>query len=327
VYNGRIIGEGYHQKAGQAHAEVHCLQSVNPRDRRFIPAATLYVSLEPCCIIGKTGACSTLIINNKIRTVVIAQRDGTPGVAGDSIRILREAGVTVREYPNFTATWPAYQFRHTLVTEGIPYVTLKFAQSRDGFLRPAERNSEYWITNSISRRLVHQWRSKETGIIVGARTVLDDDPSLTTRLWPGPDPVPIVVDPRGRLSGKEKVFRGPVVPVLFTSAKLEAPRVDVVSIPNNLNTETLLYILQQLAARRMANVTVEGGGALLSAFLTSGLWKEARVFTGRPIYKDGLTSPDPLQYGGEVVQETRIGSDKLVCYLNGNTKPVGSSQL
>lgn len=311
AHQGRIIGEGYHRRAGFAHAEVNCLASVREVDRGLISKSTLYVSLEPCCIVGKTGACSTLILKHKIKTVVIAQRDSTPGVDGDSVKLLREAGVEVREYPDFSATEPAYRYRHTLVTTGRPHVTLKFAKSADGLLRPADQTQPYWITNAISKRLVHKWRAETTAIMVGARTVLDDDPFLTTRLYPGPDPVPVIIDPKGIVTGKENVFRGPIPALLFTSAQTELLNGDSFVIAPDLTKSTLVTILETLASRRLANITVEGGAALLTAFLSNGLWNEARVFTGPNTFGNGLPAPEPISFGGRLLKSERIGSDLL----------------
>ncbi|OAV44487.1 bifunctional diaminohydroxyphosphoribosylaminopyrimidine deaminase/5-amino-6-(5-phosphoribosylamino)uracil reductase RibD [Lewinella sp. 4G2] len=316
VHGQKIIGEGYHQQAGKAHAEVNCLNSVIPENRHLISESTLYVSLEPCCIVGKTGACSTLILNHGIKRVVIGQRDSTPGVDGGSVELLRAAGVEVVEYPDFEPTRIAGQFRETLVTKHRPYVTLKYAQSADGYLRPADRAAEYWITNPISRRLVHRWRAGKTAVIVGARTVLDDNPSLTTRLWPGPSPRPVVIDPRGRLTGKEKVFSGPSSPIHYTSRPVELPRGNSVVMPNNLDKATLELVLQDLAERRLANVTVEGGAAILNTFLTSGLWDEAKVFTGEVHFGGGVVAPEPGAYGGKVTASYAVGSDRVVEYRN-----------
>ena len=315
VYGGAIIGEGYHQRAGSAHAEVNCLRSVRAQDRHLIPLSTLYVSLEPCCIVGKTGACSTLILNSGIRTVVIGQRDSTPGVDGDSVGLLRAAGVTVREYPDFQPTKVAAQFREVLVTRHRPYVTLKYAQSAEGFLRPADRRAAYWITNPVSRRLVHRWRASETAVIVGARTVIDDDPSLTTRLYPGPNPVPVVIDPRGLLTGREKVFSGPVPGWLFSPRTLHLPQGQLVTMAENLTRETLLSILEKLGSARLANVTVEGGAALLTAFLKTGLWEEAKVFTGTTRLGEGLAAPNPANYAAELRGTSCVGSDRLSEYV------------
>ena len=315
VDNGVIIGEGYHRRAGSAHAEVNCLASVPHHLRHRIPEATLYVSLEPCCIVGKTGACSTLILNHGIRTVVIGQRDSTPGVDGGSVELLRAAGVAVREYPDFAPTRAAYRYRHTLVTEGRPHVTMKFAQSADGFLRPENREQKYWITNPISRRLVHRWRTGTTAVIVGARTVLDDDPRLDSRLYPGPNPIPVVIDPRGLLTGSERVFRGERPGILYTSQPdVSLTQGSVVAIGNDLTVATITAILHDLAERRLAAVTVEGGHAILQAFIKAGLWDEGRVFTGAAKFGAGLVAPRLEQSGGQIDETEKIGPDELTYY-------------
>ena len=305
VHDHKIIGEGYHKQAGSAHAEVNCLAAVSPADRHLIPKSTLYVSLEPCCVVGKTGACSTLILNAGIKTVVIGQRDSTPGVSGGSVELLRRAGLTVREYPDFAPAVAPYLHRHVLVTRARPYVLLKFAQSADGYLRPGDRTAPYWITNPISRRLVHRWRARTNAIVIGARTLLDDDPLLTTRLWPGPNPLPIVVDPRSRASGQERIFRGKSAPLVYT--------------PVDLSQSSLREMLEDLASRRLAHVTVEGGAALLSAFLEAGLWDEARVFTGSSRFGGGLPAP---RMNGHLIRSLTLQQDRCDFYRPGGTPDV-----
>ena len=319
VAGSTIIGEGYHKQAGDAHAEVNCLASVRPEDRHLIPVSVLYVSLEPCCIVGKTGACSTLILNHRIKTVVIGQRDSTPGVDGGSVELLRAAGVEVREYPDFLPTLAPYQYRHTLVTEQRPYITLKYAQSSDGFLRPADREVDYWITGPISRRLVHRWRTDQTGILVGGKTVVEDNPRLDSRYFPGPAPRPIILDPRGRVTGRERVFSGEVAPLLFTSRPDVNPDSgEVIAIPPSLDKATLGKVLKALAARRLASVTVEGGAAILRAFLESGCWEEAKVFTGAGVLKRGLPAPRLSDHSTSIlVEERTIGKDRLTSWVNG----------
>ena len=320
-----IIGEGYHRRAGHSHAEVNCLASVASRNRHRIAESTLYVSLEPCCIVGKTGACSTLILSAGIQTVVIGQRDSTPGVDGGSVELLRTAGVEVREYPEFAATLAAYRYRHVMVTEGRPHVTLKFARSADGYLRPPDRSAKYWITNPISRRLVHRWRTETTAVLVGARTVLEDDPRLDARLYPGPDPLPVVIDPKARLDGSQRVFHGERPPLLFSSRKPAGFTGGHVAIAPDLSATTTTRILRNLADRRLANITVEGGAGLLQAFLGAGLWDEANVFTGRARFGGGVEAPELSSWGGRVVSIERIGGDRLVGYRR-ETAPKGHIQ-
>ena len=316
VHQGRIIGEGYHQQAGQAHAEVNCLASVRPADRPLIPASTLYVSLEPCCIKGRTPACTGLILKEQIRKVVFAQRDTTDEVSGRGAGILREAGIRVKEYPDFGPTYLTNQQRRIFTTQQRPFIQLKFAQSADGFLRPKDRKADYWITNPLSRRLVHRWRTQTNAILVGARTVTDDNPRLDARLFPGPSPRPVVLDLRGRLTGKEKLFRsGGVRPLVFTAkgsgSKLKA---DVVELKDkDLGKKNFRRILQRLQELRYGHITVEGGATILQAFLDQGLWDEARVFTGTVRFGEGVMAP---RVPGPANQRTTVGTDVLETFTN-----------
>ena len=312
MHDGRVIGEGYHQQAGQAHAEVHCLESVREEDRPLIPESTLFVSLEPCCIKGRTPACTGLILKERIKKVVFAQRDTTDEVSGRSAAILREAGVRVKEYPDFAPTEATNKNRLIFTTEQRPYVLLKFARSADGFLRPRDRSKKYWITNDISRRLVHRWRTCTNAIIVGARTVIEDDPKLTARFYPGPDPRPVVIDLRDRLSGREKLFSGQGPrPLVFTGRKPAKLRADTVEIKEkDLNKKAIKKILRKLHELKYSHVTVEGGATTLNAFLEYGFWDEARVFTGPRRFGQGLPAPE---FPGSVrrVGHERIGTDVL----------------
>ena len=310
VHEGRIIGEGYHHRAGEGHAEVRCLESVREEDRPLIPAATLYVSLEPCCIKGRTPACTGLILRERIRKVVFAQRDMTDEVSGRGAAILREAGVRVKEYPDFSPTALTNRNRTIYTTEQRPFIQLKFAQSADGFLRPKDRKQKYWITNPVSRRLVHRWRTRTNAVIVGARTVIEDDPRLDARYFPGPSPRPVVLDLRDRLTGKEKLFHGGGQrPLVFTGrkpAKLKADTVDVRE--KDLNKKAFKRILRQLHELKYGHVTVEGGATVLRAFLDYGWWDEARLFTGPGRFGQGLAAP---VVRGQLVSGEYIGTDRL----------------
>lgn len=311
VHAGRIIGEGYHRQAGQAHAEVNCLANVKPTDQALIPNSTLYVSLEPCYITGRTGACVDVIRREGIRTLVFAQRDTTEGAGGKSVDILQKAGVTVREYPDFEPTLVPNAHRRILTIKGRPYVMLKWAQSMDGFLRPADRNATYWITNPISRRLVHRWRANTSAIIVGARTVIEDDPSLTTRLFPGLNARPIVLDLRNRCSGQERLFEGVgELPLVFSSQARPELKAEVLVLKEQDLPAALPQVLAALYDRRYGHVTVEGGAVVLNAFIQSGLWEEARVFTGRVRFEEGVSAPN-LPANISLQRMEKIGADEL----------------
>ncbi len=316
VYQHRIIGEGYHQRAGEAHAEVNCLASVAAKDRASIPLATLYISLEPCCITGRTGACTDLIRREGISTVVFAQRDTTPGVDGQSVALLTRAGITVREYPDFAPTLAVNAHRRVLTTMGRPRIILKYAQSADGLLRPANRREKYWITGPVSRRLVHRWRADTAAVLIGGRTVVEDDPALTTRLFPGPDPRPVIIDLRDRCTGKEKIFqtRGKG-PLLFTGTDRQDIAAEKIVLGPDLNKAALTQVLTKLKEQRYGEVTVEGGAGLLRAFLSAGYWDEARIFTGRVRFGQGVAAPS-LPAGCQAVQRSTIGDDLLEVFIN-----------
>lgn len=322
VHGDRIIGEGYHRIAGQGHAEVNCLASVRAEDRGLIPESTLYVSLEPCCIAGRSGACTTSIQRENIKTVVFAQRDPTPGVAGESVQIMQKAGIVVREYPDFEATKRPNKHRHTLVTLQRPYVTLKYARSTDGFIRPADREAAYWITDPLSRCLVHRWRAKTSAILVGGRTVVEDNPSLNTRLFPGPDPRPVIVDLRNRCTGKEKLFDGSgEAPLVFASRLRPELSGEVVVMDESLNKAALTQVLNKLVEQRLGNVTIEGGATLLNAFIAAGFWDEARVFTGTIRFGSGLPAPHLPDYAA-LIEKKMVGTDRLEVFENPNPVPV-----
>jgi len=314
VHQGRIIGEGFHRVAGENHAEVNCLASVRAQDRSLVPASVLYVSLEPCCIAGRTGACTDLIGREGIQTVVFAQRDTTPGVNGESVSILASRGVTVREYPDFEPTLTANAHRRTLTLEGRPRIVLKYARSADGFLRPADRDEKYWITNAISRRLVHRWRANTMAVIVGGRTVVDDDPALTTRFFPGPGPRPVIIDPRNRVTGGERLFgREGEQPLLFAGSPRPEIDAEVIVLGKELDKAALTQVLGELKGKRYGEVTVEGGAALLSAFIEAGLWDEARVFTGKVRFGGGVSAP-VLPLDARLRYEEDFRGDKLRVY-------------
>lgn len=312
VHERRIIGEGYHRQAGTAHAEVNCLASVRPEDRELIKDSTLYVSLEPCYVTGRTGACVDVIKKEGIPRVVFAQRDTTEGPGGKSTELLRASGVEVAEYPDFVPTLAPNAHRRVFTQQARPYVILKWAQSADGFLRPANRKEAYWITNPISRRLVHRWRAQTSAIIVGARTVVEDNPALTTRLFPGPDPRRVVIDLRGRCRGTEKIFTdGGVPPLVFAAEDRSGLPGEVVVLPTGELRVALPLIMEALRERRYGQVTVEGGASVLRAFLDTGYWEEARVFTGAVRFGEGLVAP---LLAGAAASERSLGTDGLAIF-------------
>jgi diaminohydroxyphosphoribosylaminopyrimidine deaminase / 5-amino-6-(5-phosphoribosylamino)uracil reductase len=281
VYGDVVVGEGYHRRHGEAHAEVNCIRDA---EERFVPgswgfgaaadllrACTLYVSLEPCAHHGRTPPCADLVIAKGIPRVVVGIRDPFKEVNGKGIEKLRKAGVGLT-VPVLEDACRALNRRFfTFHTQGRPYIILKWAQSADGFIgREGERVA---VSNAWSDLLVHRWRSEEAAILVGARTVLVDDPALTTRHWPGPNPLRLVLDPGGRLPTTLKVLDKQAPTIVY-------------------QTRFLPELLEDLHRRSVQSVLVEGGGRLLGSFIEAGLWDEARVITSGSLFlRAGIPAP------------------------------------
>lgn len=289
VQGDRIIGEGYHVRAGDAHAEVACLKNVLPIDRNLIPEATLYVSLEPCCHHGKTPPCTDLIINSGIKKVVVASSDPFPAVSGGGIKILREAGVEVEVGILEEAAQKLNRRFFTFHQQHRPYIILKWAQTQDGYIGGI--SGESWkISNEWSRRLVHQWRSEEQAILIGYRTALNDNPALTTRLVPGKHPLRLVIDPMNQLPSHLQIFNDHLPVVLFTTRQ---PAVKgLITYIQYEPAQLMETIFAYCQSHSIQSVLVEGGAATLNLFLQSGYWDEIRRITALDLVK-GKGTPAP----------------------------------
>jgi diaminohydroxyphosphoribosylaminopyrimidine deaminase/5-amino-6-(5-phosphoribosylamino)uracil reductase len=265
VYEGRIIGEGYHRKYGQAHAEVNCIASVKEEDEPLIQQSTMYVSLEPCAHFGKTPPCADLIVRKKIPKVVIGCRDPFKEVSGKGIEKLKAAGIAVelgileKECIELNKRFFTFHTRHR------PYIILKWAQTADGKLANADY-SRIFISNEFSNRLVHQWRAEEASILVGTNTALIDDPSLTVRLWDGPNPVRLVIDMDLSLSPSLHIFDGSAKTIVFNTIKHEEQdNLLYYQVTHDVNgIQQIVHALYQL---NLQSVIVEGGAKLLSSAL------------------------------------------------------------
>jgi diaminohydroxyphosphoribosylaminopyrimidine deaminase/5-amino-6-(5-phosphoribosylamino)uracil reductase len=312
VYNDRIIGEGYHKKHGQAHAEVNALASVNAADRHLIRSSTLYVSLEPCCIYGHTPPCTSLIIENRIPKVVIASTDRTPGVDGRGVELLRKAGIEVvtgilrQEGDRLSAP------RNVFVSQQRPYIILKYAKTLNGFIARID-NRQGWITSDYTKRLVHKWRSETDAILVGTRTAEVDNPALTTRYYFGKSPLRIVLDRFHALPSSLALFDGKAPTLVVTASEPLQPIHGADYFVIEDWDDLLPQLLHHLYERKIGMLLVEGGPALLSSFISANLWDEARVLTGAVSWPEGLPAPT-LPFGP--VNESKLGSDSINIYFN-----------
>jgi len=290
VYEDRIIGEGYHQLYGKAHAEVNCINSVKEEDQPLIARSTIYVSLEPCAHYGKTPPCADLIIARRIPRVVVGCRDPFPEVDGKGIEKLRAAGVEVTLGVLEAECKELNRRFFTFHTQHRPYIVLKWAQSMNGRIA-GDGEGRVLISNAYTNRLVHRWRSEEAGILVGTRTALADDPALTARLWNGPDPVRLVIDKELRLPGTLQLFDRKVRTIVFNLLKHEEG--ELLSYYQLAGDSSLVHQLSvALYQLKIQSVLVEGGARLLQSFIDEGCWDEARVITNTKLeLPGGLSAP------------------------------------
>ena len=312
VFEGRIIGEGYHQQYGEAHAEVNCINSVAADDKELINNSTMYVSLEPCAHFGKTPPCADLIVRHKIPKVIIGCKDSFAEVDGKGIKILQDAGIEVIQGILENKCIDLNKRFVTFYEKQRPYIILKWAQTADIKIAslstaPAGR---LLISNEITNRLVHRWRSEEASILVGTNTALRDDPSLTTRLWPGTNPVRMVIDKELKLPVDLKLFNGSAKTIIFNYLKQEeSEKLSYHQL--NKEEEILQQILAKLYTLQIQSVMVEGGSKLLQAFIDADLWDEARIITNTEmIAGKGLNAP--VLINSFVVSEQKLKNDKLV---------------
>lgn len=318
VYEDRIIGEGWHQEYGKAHAEVNCVNAVKEEDRKLIPLSTLYVSLEPCAHFGKTPPCADLIIVNKIPNVVIGCRDPFEEVNGKGIEKLKAAGINVESGILEEECTLLNKRFFTFHTKKRPYLLLKWAQSNDGFIA-GENSNRLLISNENTNRLVHKWRSEEAAIMVGTNTALHDDPSLTTRLWPGPSPVRVVIDMNIRLPGSLKVFDGSVKTIVFNTIK-EDDKPNLSFIKLDKQKQFIPQLMDALYKLKIQSVLVEGGAALLQTFIESGIWDEARVIVNGELSSRLLSGgnglPAPVLKNEQLIAEEKISTDRISYFKN-----------
>lgn len=307
VYQGRIIGEGYHRQYGFAHAEVNCVNSVKEEDKPLIPASTIYVSLEPCAHHGKTPPCANLIVAQGIKEVVIGCVDTFSKVSGKGIEILKSAGIQVRTGILEKECRELNSRFFTFHEQKRPYIILKWAQSPAGYMAPAD-GKPVRISNAFTDRLVHRWRSEEMSILVGTNTALMDNPRLNNRLWTGKDPVRLVIDRTLKIPRNYHLWNGSIPTLFFTEIKDEQKETVQVDFQQPL----LPQLMQHLHERSIQSVLVEGGANILQQFITAGLWDEARVIIGTTQFSSGL--PAPVLQNALLTNETDLEGDRIMYY-------------
>jgi diaminohydroxyphosphoribosylaminopyrimidine deaminase/5-amino-6-(5-phosphoribosylamino)uracil reductase len=316
VVNGAIIGEGFHEVFGKAHAEVNAVLSViakyGEQADELLKQATVYVSLEPCSHYGKTPPCVDLLIKHHVKKVVIGTKDPFPDVNGKGIGKLENAGIEVIHGVLREKCLHLNRRFFTRVLQQRPYIILKWAQTANNYFAPLNTTQE-WISSAVSKKLVHKWRSEEDAILVGKKTVIADNPTLNTREWKGKNPVRLVIDQFLVIDTFQNIYDGNAKTIIFNEVKTE--------VKDNIHfiyMEDMKYYLPQKIAFQLylmdiQSVIIEGGVKILAEFIAANLWDEARIFQSAKNWEQGLLAP---VIGGFLQEVIPVNADKLMIYNN-----------
>ena len=317
VYQNKIIGEGFTSSYGGNHAEVNAINSV--KDTSLLKEATIYVTLEPCAHFGKTPPCADLIVKHQIKNVVIGCVDSNSLVAGKGIERLKNAGINVKVGVLENECKAHHKRFFTVQEKKRPFIILKWAETKDGFIAPNFKNEQkpVWISNPYSQQLVHKLRSKEHAILLGTNTVSADNPQLNVRSWFGENPVRIVLDRNLRLPKDLNVFDQSVKTIVITEKNKddchckhsEAISLETINFSNNIASQ----ICNVLYKHQIQSVIIEGGSQTLQAFIDANLWDEANVFVGNSVFKEGLKAPI---FNKIITKKINIKTDVLNIYKN-----------
>ena len=311
VHNNTIIGEGYHAKFGEAHAEVNAIASV--RDQSLLSKSTLYVTLEPCSHSGKTPPCVDLILAHKIPQVVICNKDPFDQVDGSGIKILAENGVEVITSILEERGRELNKRFFTFHEQKRPYIILKWAETSDGFIsreKAAIAGSNNWITNALSKQLVHQWRAEEQAILVGKNTVETDNPQLDCREFEGNNPIRLIIDPSCQLDSSKLVFNAAAKTIVFNERQ-SSQKGNIEYVQLEFGKNFMKAFNNFCYERQIQSAFVEGGRYTLSQFIASDNWDECRVFKGKTKFGDGVLVPD---FKGALRAEQQLNEDHLSIY-------------
>lgn len=311
VYNNKIIGKGFHEKYGKAHAEVNAINSVI--DKTLISKSTVYVTLEPCSHHGKTPPCADLLVKYSPKKVVICNLDPNPLVAGNGIKKLEENKIEV--VTSILEKEGLFLNRRffTFMTKKRPYIILKWAETLDGFIARKNYDSK-WISGESSRKLVHQWRMDEDAIMVGTNTAHYDNPSLNVRFGfsDNQNPIRIVLDKKLRLSQNLNLFDNTQETICLNLVKNEKKeQIEYLQITDE--NDILRESLEKLYQKNIQSIIIEGGSTLLNALIQENLWDECRIFVGNQKFEEGILSP---KFNQNSYTSEKIEKDLLKIYFN-----------
>ena len=309
VYNNRIIGEGYHMKYGESHAEVNAVNSVSKSDKKYLPHSTIYVSLEPCCHFGNTPPCTDLIIENKIPRVCIAEVDPYEKVNQKGIEVLRNNGVVVDVIDTIDHdTLAEFRVNHI---KNRPFVQLKVAKSKDNYI--GKKGQQIWLSNDASNIFTHKLRAYTDAILIGTNTAIVDNPSLTLRNFLGATPKRIVLDREGKIPLTHTLLSDPHPCIIFTENLRDLSSFKK-QIKIDFSQENFIdNLLQQIKSLGILHIMVEGGAKLLKSFVNSNIWDEAVIINTPKILSEGIKA---ININGKIKSNFQLNEDKVVVLEN-----------
>ena len=313
VHKNKIIGKGWHEKAGENHAEINAILDV--RDKSLLSKSTMYINLEPCSHHGKTPPCVNAIRKFLIPKVVIGSIDPNPKVGGNGIKILQKSGCIIKYGVLKKETDFANRRFMTYHQKKRPYIILKWAKTADNFIAPLDEKKKsrkvFWITNDYSRKIVHKWRSQEAALLVGVQTIIADNPRLTNRLSRGNNPLRLVFDPNNRTPSNSFIIKDREPTIFFNKEKemdlINGKKYVIMKHFSLKNFFSFCYL------NEIQSVIVEGGKKTLEKFIDLGYWDEARVFSSAKNLKNGIASPNIYKSKS---YSKNIDGDTLDFYFN-----------
>jgi diaminohydroxyphosphoribosylaminopyrimidine deaminase / 5-amino-6-(5-phosphoribosylamino)uracil reductase len=306
LHHDKIIGEGWHQRYGEAHAEVNAVASIS--DPSLLKESVVYVNLEPCSHTGKTPPCADLLIRHQVKKVVVANLDSNPLVAGTGIKKLRAAGIEVVTGILEKEGRELNKRFFTFMEKQRPFIILKWAETADGFIARENYDSK-WISNEHSRQLVHKWRAEEDSVLVGSKTASHDNPELNVRDWSGRNPVRIVLDRFLRLNEKLNLFDRSQKTICYNVLKHEEH--SNLSLIRVSEENFIGNVIADLYKQKIQSVIVEGGATILQAFIDAALWDESKVFVSDKSFGKGIQSP---RLHGNLIGQESVFNDTLRTY-------------
>ncbi len=309
VHDSKIIGEGWHRKAGEPHAEVHAINAV--KDQQSLRKSTVYVSLEPCSHFGKTPPCSDLLVEKQVKRVVVGCTDPNPEVAGKGIEKLIRGGIEVvegvleKDCRHLNAKFFTFHQRQR------PFITLKWAQTADGYMdkqRSADERGSFPISGKLAQVFVHKMRTEHDAILIGRQTAFIDNPGLSSRVFNGKSPRPLILDRHNKLPKNLKVLQNPATKHFVLKENVDE---SFPSIPISSEAHFILEVLSVCYKMNIQSVLVEGGAVIHQAFLNQDLWDELVVLESKQELQDGLKAPQLLS---KPIKEEKLGEDQLKFY-------------